>query len=182
VRAGMGPDRRRRTAGTVLAAGLGLGVLAGCGTDENGVGGQPVATAEPSPFVGLTLTVSSEVERVLGPRAFTLGGGQGELLVIAQEPGVTVNQATSVTVTGTVREGFDLPRVESEFGFDYDDAQFTEFDGEPYLVATAVDPTPDETGGAGAGQTTATTQPQPTPTETTTTTPTETTTTTPTGG
>lgn len=155
--------RRRRAAGAIAAAGLGLGVLAGCGDDETAevrapLQNQPAEEPDAAPFAGLPVTVSADVARVLGPQAFTLSGPEGELLVITRQPVANVNENAPVAVTGTVRRAFELLRVENEFGFNFDDRLFAVFDREPYILATAVDPT------VGAG---GTTTEQPTPTTTT---------------
>lgn len=42
-----------------------------------------------------------------------------------------------VQVTGTVQEGFDVAGVEQELGVDLEDEAFTEFEGEPYIMATS---------------------------------------------
>lgn len=149
---------RRRAAGAVLAAGLGVGVLAGCGNDtagpEAGASVQDVqqeqepaqaAESDVMSFVGMTVTVSADVNEIINERAFTIAGtentGVESLLVIAAQPGVTVNEDSAVAVTGEVRKAFDIAAVESEFGFDYDDALFDAYDGEPYIVAEKIDPT-----------------------------------------
>lgn len=155
--------RTRHVAGAVVAAGLGLGVLAGCGTDTAGTEAgasvediqqeqEPDEAAENDimSFVGQQVTVSAEVNEILTERAFTIAGesiGLDPLLVIAAQSGVTVTEDSAVAVTGTVQQAFDLAAVEAEYGFDYDDALFAEYDGEPYIVAETVDPTiptPDE--------------------------------------
>jgi hypothetical protein len=165
----------RRIAGSVAAAGVGLGVLAGCGNDtagpETGASvediqednaveepADPTDPADPAEdeigidevpsFVGQTVTVSAEVNEIISDRAFTIAGtentGAEPLLVIAGQPGMQVTQDSAVAVTGTVKQSFDLAAVESEYGFDYDDALFTDFDGEPYLVANSIDTTVSE--------------------------------------
>lgn len=157
-----------RVAGAVVATGLGLGVLAGCGNDSAGpetgasvqdvqeqpaeqpLDGQPGADApaggevgvdDARSFVGQTVTVSADVAEVISPQAFTLAGANEPLLVITKQPDQVVAPDSAVAVTGMVRQAFDIAQVESEFGFDADDALFTEFDGEPYIVANSIDPT-----------------------------------------
>lgn len=151
----------RRVAGAVVAAGLGLGVLAGCGEETSGpeqgatVGEiqqdqEPAEAAESEDvmsFVGQTVTVSADVNEIITPTAFTLGDDLfGEpLLVVSGEPAPQLNPDSPVQVTGTVMQAFDLVAVESELGVDFDDALFTDFDGEPYIVASNIDTTVDFT-------------------------------------
>ncbi len=132
-----------RVAGAVAAASLGLGVLAGCGDDtagpEAGASVEDIQEDESAPFVGQTVTVSADVNEIITARAFTIAGTE-PLLVISGQPGfVPVTEHSAVAVTGTVRQAFDIAAVEDEFGFDYDDALFEEFDGEPYIIATKID-------------------------------------------
>jgi hypothetical protein len=154
-----------RVAGVIVAAGLAIAALAGCGNDTAGpetgasvgevqedaagVGEEPLE--EPGPFVGQTVTVSADVSEIITPGAFTIAGtentGIEPLLVIAQQPNqVNVVEDTAVAVTGTVRQAFNIAEVENEFGVDYDDGLFTEWGGEPYIVATKVAPAPPEPG------------------------------------
>jgi filamentous hemagglutinin family protein len=164
--------RTRRLAGAIVAAGIGTGVLAGCGGtagpetgasvdeiqqeaepgadvgvgEDAGVGVDDAAADDVNSYIGQRVTVSAEVNDVLSPSAFTIAGTAGsggaeELLVIANDPGVVVDEESAAAVTGTVRQAFDLAAAESEFGYDYDDAAFTEYEGEPYIVAESIDPT-----------------------------------------
>lgn len=158
-----------RVAGTLVATGLGLGVLTGCGNDSAGpesgasvqdiqeepgaeqpLGEQsgtnaPAATEigvdEARSYVGQTVTVSADVAEIINPQAFTLAGTDQPLLVITNQPNQVVAPDSAVAVTGTVRQAFDIAQVESEFGFNADDALFGEFDGQPYIVANNIDPT-----------------------------------------
>lgn len=150
--------RPRRTALAVSAAGLGLGVLAGCGGDTAGpetgasVGEiqndqAPAEAAENDvmSFVGQTVTVSAEVNEIIAPDAFTIAGdgffGGEPLLIVSPPGGPAVQEGSPVQVTGTVRQAFDLPAVEQEFGFDLDDNLFGAYSGEPYIAASNIDPT-----------------------------------------
>jgi hypothetical protein len=58
-----------------------------------------------------------------------------------------VTEEDTVRVTGTVREPFELYAVEQEYGVDYPDEEFDEYEADPYLVAEAVDPTVPAAGG-----------------------------------
>lgn len=152
--------RTHRVATATAAAGLGLGVLAGCGGDtagpETGVSvGEIQNDQEPDEaadndvrsFVGQNVTVSAEVTEIITAGAFTIGGGGffgGESLLVIHPPGLPeAQEGDPVQVTGTVRQAFELPAVEQEFGFDFNDELFVDYDAEPYIAATAVDPTVD---------------------------------------
>jgi hypothetical protein len=72
VRAATPTGRARRLAGAVAVAGLGTGLLAGCGgttgaSAEDGLGA----------YAGQRVTVSAEVEEVLTPLVFTIAGTGG---------------------------------------------------------------------------------------------------------
>jgi hypothetical protein len=141
MRTDLGQARARRVTGAVVAAGLGLGVLAGCGNDTAGpetgasvedvqeepaaeepldeepaAGAQEVGADEARSFVGQTVTVSADVNEILGPQAFTIAGTENTdaepLLVIANQPDQLVQPDSALAVTGTVRQAFDLPAVE----------------------------------------------------------------------
>ena len=126
--------------------------------DDLGVAGATIdeITDSPGPFLGQTVTVSGEVDQVLGPRAFTIGGddfiGEDELLVVgandlpqligrSELPGRPAGELLAaddvVQVTGPVRR-FDLAAVEREIGFDLDDGLFAEWAGRPAVVARTV--------------------------------------------
>lgn len=164
-------SRTRRLAGALVAAGIGTGLLAGCGgtagpetgatvddiQEESDSGVDPgvgVDTAgdDINSYVGQRVTVSAEVNEVLSPNAFTIAGtvgsgGADELLVISAPAGTAVTEESVVAVTGTVQEAFDLAAVEAEYGYDDDDALYGDFDEEPYIVAESIDPTVAEPGG-----------------------------------
>lgn len=170
-------SRTRRLAGAVVAAGIGTGVLVGCGgtagpetgasVDEiqeeaeavdPGVGMEPDVGADAGTaddvnrYVGQQVTVSAEVNEIVSPSAFTIAGtagsgGADELLIVANQPGTLVEEESVVAVTGTVREGFDIAAVEAEYGFDDDDALYSTFAGQLYIVADSIDPTVAEPGG-----------------------------------
>lgn len=174
IRTATTTSRTRRLAGVLVAAGIGTGVLAGCGgtagpetgvsVDEiqeeaeagagagvnEGVGADvdadAVAEDDVNRYLGQRVTVSAEVNEVLSPNSFTIAGtagsgGAGELLIISNDPGVLVEEENAAAVTGTVRQAFDLAAVESEFGVDYDDTLYGDYDGQPYIVAESIDPT-----------------------------------------
>ena len=65
--------------------------------------------ADSTSFVGARVSVSATVDRVLGPRLFTIRDAEravdtGSLLVLVAAPAIAlVRQHTMVTITGTVR-------------------------------------------------------------------------------
>ncbi len=107
----------------------------------------------PRDFVGQTVTVSGEVQAVVGPRAFTLGdegflfgeGREGLLIVGAQRRAPTAGrpfdeifrQGELVRVTGAVRR-YNLAEFEREFGFDLEDSRFAGWEGRPAIIARRI--------------------------------------------
>ena len=110
--------------------------------------------ATPDQFLGQTVTVSGAVERILGPRSFTIGGkeymGGHELLIVSAQPLPVVLNRRAVApvargdiiqVTGTVRN-FALADFEKEAGIDLRDDLFSDFTARPALIARDVSLTP----------------------------------------
>lgn len=123
---------------------------------------EPVMTATvsdiasaPQRYVGKVVTVSGEVNRVFGPRWFSIGGqqfGGSELLVLGRStvPGLLNDLADSgkvmndiVMVTGVVRT-FEEDALEREIGggLDLDGDIFDPYDANPVIVMTDLDITP----------------------------------------
>jgi hypothetical protein len=146
------------TPAAVLAIAVGLGTLTGCNDDtagpETGISIADIQDGT-SDLTGTTVTVSAVLNEVLADFAFTMADpvdtDVDPLLVIhspdatdAEDPTVDLEdvdvEGTGIQVTGVVRQDFDLLAAEDEFGVDYPDEAFAVFDGEPYLVATTVDP------------------------------------------
>ncbi len=111
-------------------------------------------TDEPERWYGQRVTVSGEINDVLGARAFTIGGegffDGDELLVVGARQmlamqGRPANQPFSeddiVQVTGPVRR-FVLRDIEREIGFDLDDNLFADWEGRPAVVARNINLTP----------------------------------------
>ncbi|RZU31926.1 hypothetical protein [Blastococcus saxobsidens] len=151
---------RPATAGLVLAS---VAALSGCTEDGTAApgAGTPVAGDRPDagtaaydgPYTtrfagevrsydGQTVVLSADVNRVLGPAAFSLAGTDDTtiepLLVVAPDAS-EVRADSTVAVTGTVRLSFDLAAVEEETGTDLDDEQLERFDGRPYVTAGRVE-------------------------------------------
>ena len=109
----------------------------------------------PQRYVGKVVTVSGEVNRVFGPRWFSIGGeefGGREILVLGNStmPGLLDNLADSgkvmndiVMVTGIVRS-FEEDVLEREVGggLDLDGDVFDPYDANPVIVMTDLDVTP----------------------------------------
>jgi len=113
--------------------------------------GRTGLATEAQSFVGQKVTVSATVSEMVSPAAFRIGGEDfgGESLLVLSAPAADftemgfdlneqmVNDETVAQVTGTVRR-FDIAGFEDEFGVDYDDALYTEFEGENVIVADRV--------------------------------------------
>lgn len=122
-------------------------------------------TDNPDELYGKDMTLSGLVTEVVGPNAVAIGGGEfvgGEqvLIVGAQKlPQIVeglpegepfeVQQQDLVQASGALRE-FNLAEVEDEIGYDLDDNLFSDFEGEPALVADSFVLSPQQ----GAGGTT----------------------------
>lgn len=107
--------------------------------------------ANPAEYAGEQVTLSGDVNNVLGPRSFILGSGAGgQVLVIGAEPmdalGATGMASPAeladdtVQVTGTVRM-FNLTEVERDVGADLNDQAFAGWEGRPVIVASNLDRT-----------------------------------------
>ena len=167
------PPRRRNT-----GAGMGLGIFLALAAlliiglliwalmagDENAdevlPGGVTVddITDNPARYLGQTVTTAGEVDEILGPRAFTIGGddfiGEDELLVVGanQLPAIQGRPGAEqlaendvVTVRGTVRR-FVLADVERDLGVDLEDNLFRDWADKPAIVAQQISVTPRRTG------------------------------------
>ena len=111
-------------------------------------------TSNPRAAEGRIVTVSGEVNRVFGPRWFSIGGegygGGEELLVVGASavPSILNNLADSgkvsndlVQVTGRVRV-FEEDAIEREINADLDGDLFDIYDGKPVIVMHDLDITP----------------------------------------
>lgn len=136
----------RRLVGGVLAAGVGLGGLAGCGADE---AGEPVPVEDvredAADLADTEVTVTGRVSDVITERAFVLaaatGADQPGLLVIS-DGGPELVDGVAVTVTGQLRQGFEPGTVEDELVFDENEVLFRPFQNEPFLIADRIEPVP----------------------------------------
>lgn len=94
---------------------------------------------EPNKFFGKIVTVSSEVEKVIGPNAFTLDDkeliGGKELLVVGAIPaGGTIDKGKTVLVKGSVRK-FVTAEIERDFDFDLQPELEVEYEGKAVVIA-----------------------------------------------
>jgi hypothetical protein len=98
--------------------------------------------ANPTSYLGRTVTVRSEVENVVNPHVFTLDedrmGAGPDVLVLNPRPTIAATDDQMVTVTGTVRS-----YVEAEIERDYDWFDATpelevRFQGRPVIVADSI--------------------------------------------
>lgn len=87
-------------------------------------------------YVGETVTVSGEVERVINPHAFLFGDAM--VLAISAEERDDIFVEPTAYIRGTVQV-FDQVEIEEQLGLDLDDEQFAEFDGKPVVIVEALD-------------------------------------------
>ncbi|RJR23782.1 hypothetical protein C4578_03745 [Candidatus Microgenomates bacterium] len=103
-------------------------------------------TQNPANYYGREVTVSSEVEEVIGSRGLVLdspGILDDDLLVITSSvPGqAEINnfkEGDLVRIMGTVRE-FNLVETENDLNVDLDDNLFENREGEPVIIANSVE-------------------------------------------
>ena len=149
---------RKRALAAPIAVATAIG-LAACSDDsagpEAGASVEDVVESDPdenddTEWLGKTVTVSGEATEVVNPSAFRIGGddlGGDSVLVVSSTADFTemgadvsedaVDADTVFQVTGTVRE-MEVASLEDEYGVDYDDAAFDEFEGENVIVADQV--------------------------------------------
>jgi len=181
-------QRRAERVGVVVrVAALGLFplMLAACGARDTRVDAatqigtappdMPVGTVSvsqlldtPAHYAGRMVTVSGEVNDVLGPKAFTIGGDEflsGELLVVSPKGFPQIPDRPEdeylveddlVLVTGRLRS-YTHKDITQDFDAHLEDRGHTEWDGKPVLIVETLVPTPrarrgsaSATSGAGA--------------------------------
>ena len=87
-------------------------------------------------YVGETVTVSGEVERVITPNAFLFGDAM--ILAISAEGRDDLFVEPTAYIRGTVQV-FDRLEIEELLGLDLDDEQFAEYEGEPVIIVEALE-------------------------------------------
>ena len=99
---------------------------------------------KPEKFLGKTVTVEGEVDRILGPHLFTIdernwADPERELPVVVPDPfAAIVRTDAPVRVTGTVQK-IPIAQIEKEYGFLRNDPKIrAEVETRPVLVATDV--------------------------------------------
>ncbi|MGQ1838878.1 hypothetical protein ACT4S2_10510 [Kocuria turfanensis] len=92
---------------------------------------------EVTTYTGQQVTLSAEVSETISPDTFAIAGAVDPLLIVEEQEIPPLDDGQVVQVTGTVQEGFDVVGVEQELGVDLEDEAFTEFEGEPYIMATS---------------------------------------------
>lgn len=156
--------RTRVSTAVVACAAFSVVGLTACGSDSAGTGtGADVEDvteddiASPGPFdgaydadlydevdsyVGEEVTLSADVNEVLSSGAFTIAGTDDTtveaLMVVGATGDIDPAPETTVEVTGTVQQAFDVATVEEDLGADLDDTLFEDYGSEPYVVADGV--------------------------------------------
>ncbi|CCG03817.1 hypothetical protein [Blastococcus saxobsidens] len=154
---------RRRwpsVAGAFLSLTFGVIALAGCGEDDTSattpvdVGVRPVEDLEDpysglyseafrddiEGYEGLEVSLLGEVQRIISPIAFTLGGEDDvePILVIMHEELGDLAPGQVVAVAAVPWEEFELVAVEEAVGSDLPDEAYANWEGEPFLDASIV--------------------------------------------
>jgi hypothetical protein len=141
-----------RSRSVLAAAGIAVLALAGCADDEAAEPAAPAATSAQAQGgvqeddledrVGDRVEVTGQVNRLIAPYAFTLGGGEGfgvnpVLVVTRADLPDGLDQGDTVTVAGTVTE-FEVAGYEADLDVDLVDDEFEDFDNDPAIQASSV--------------------------------------------
>ena len=122
-------------------AGVTVEDIAGSG-ERDAVGLEGGDLQEVREHLGQTVTVSADVDQVIGQRAFTIGRRNAETqpLLVVTSVDQEVPPGTAVQVTGEVRTFVfeELSQEEASWMLETGEAQWLAFDGEPYVAATEV--------------------------------------------
>jgi limonene-1,2-epoxide hydrolase len=105
-----------------------------------------VVLDDPAAFYGQTVTVEGNIFEMMNERLFRISDfdliDPDELLILHSTDGeLNLQPDVRVQITGTVQP-FHLVDIESQFGFDLDDALFVGFENQPVLIADSVTPVP----------------------------------------
>lgn len=97
-------------------------------------------------YEGQEITLEGSVDEVVSSVAFALGAVEGEdvepLLVVLDGASAAPEAGEDVVVAGVPQEDFDAGEVGAEIDGLGDESAYEEWDGEPYLRATIVEPAP----------------------------------------
>lgn len=97
-------------------------------------------------YDGQEITVEGTVDRVLSAVAFTLGPPDGEdaasVLVVVEGAATAPEPGDDVVVAAVAQDEFRTDEVGAELDLPEDDATFEEWEGDPYLLASLVEPAP----------------------------------------
>ena len=160
-RAAMLRINRRKTLYVVLAAALAASLLVWIPIvgrfsieDPQPVPVPPAAiNQDPGPYLGRRVKVEGEVERIYGPRAFSLEPGpsaDAPLLVVGRKPWTLLQRNPQVNelirndhvqVMGRVRK-FKLSEFQQESGRHAADSLLAPFEGKPVVLALDIELTP----------------------------------------
>lgn len=148
---------RSKTKIMLAVACIGVLALAGCARERTVEAKREPASGvtirdirdNPDSYRNKTVTVSGEVDEVLSPRAFEIGGEgfafPGSLLVIAKQDLPSIAGRTNgmlreddiVQVTGTVRD-FRREQIQREVGMQLSQDEYSKWEGQPVIVADSV--------------------------------------------
>ena len=142
----MNPIHRLFRIAFALFVAVGFVALSGCESEEPNAGVTLSDIADdPQAYFGQTVTVSGEIDEVLGMNAFVIGADDldDDLLIVSADPIPVAEgrmdtapfaEGDEVRATGIV-EAFRVADLEAKYGFDLDDGLFGGYDGLPVLVA-----------------------------------------------
>jgi hypothetical protein len=94
---------------------------------------------------GQEVTLTAEIVEVVSSHALEIGDPNDltlDPLLVVHDLGATgLEPDQAVEVVGTVMASFELATVEEEFGQSLEDELYTDYEGDPYVLATEVTPT-----------------------------------------
>lgn len=157
--AGIMTDSARIRPGTLLARlGAAAAVIAaasavgGCGNSEPATGTEIAdvhldAIREVVPDHDLEykkVTVPGEVKGIISPSTFSIVDPDNplveDLLIVHQTDLDNPRPEARVKITGIVYRGFDTAEVEKETGINLDEALHRQWQGDSYILASAIEP------------------------------------------
>lgn len=100
----------------------------------------PPAAPASDEFLGKTVTVSGQVDKVFGPQAFTLAaslGGRTLLVVSKDQKTPSLEKGETIQITGTV-EPYSADQFHQQTGVDLSQVPAAEFGGRPAVVASSI--------------------------------------------